>query len=198
MDEYMAKISFFGFNWVPQNYMLCQGQLVSVAENQALFSLVGPNFGSYSSTQFSLPDLRGRVLRGRVVVGQGSASWGTFQVGQTGGSSTITLTTANMPAHTHTGTIENVSTSIKVSGNVGVSSTPGGKSNNLTLAGSSNVDTKIYNAEVPSVVLNTGDNTVNGSVTIGATGSGQAFSNMQPYLTLNACILTNGLYPPRT
>ena len=194
MEEYMAKISFFAFTWTPRNYKPCQGALLSITGNSALYSLLGTNFGG-SSTSFGLPDLRGRVM-----VGQGiSPYYGEFLFAQTGGRTTTTLTTTNMPSHTHTPTLtlEDATTTVKVSSVLGVSNVPGGRQGYTTLAALDPSSSSLYNKEIPDTELNIDGNTVSGSVTIGSTGSGQSFTNMQPYLSLNPCMVTVGLYPSR-
>lgn len=92
MDQYIGEIRMFAGNFAPQGWLLCQGQLISIAENDVLFSLLGTTFGGDGQTTFALPDLRGRVPI--------HASPAHPQ-GQKGGSETITLTAGQMPAHTH-------------------------------------------------------------------------------------------------
>ncbi len=189
MDEYMAKISFFGFNWCPRNYMFCQGQLVAIAENTALYSLLGTNFGGDSRSTFGLPDLRGKVM-----MGQGSPQ---HPFGSMGGNETTTLSVRNLPQHTHDAslTFANNSVTIKASADDGKSNTPGGK--NKTLCAIADNAAKIYGQGTPDVDLNIGDNNITGAVTVNPAGSSQYFSNMQPYLVLNPCILTQGIFPSR-
>jgi microcystin-dependent protein len=193
MDEYMAKIVFFGFEWCPRDYMACNGQLINIESNSALFSLLGTNFGGNGTINFALPDLRGRAM-----VGQGSSAFGTFIIGNAGGNTTTSLTTANMPSHTHAATLNltNNTTTVKVSTSDGSSQSAG--SRNGTLGGLTSETDRLYNNETPTFDLNVAGNTVEGTVTNGSTGSGQSFNNMQPYLVLNPCIVTVGLYPPRT
>ena len=193
MDEYLAKISFFGFNWCPNYYMSCNGALIPVVQNQALYSLLGTQFGGNANPNFALPDLRGRV-----VMGQGNSSYGqSFLVGQMGGAFTTTLTEAQLPAHAHAAALalENATTTIKASDADGSSTKP--SSRGATLGALVSASDKLYNNQTPNVSLNVAGNTVTGSVTVGITGSGQAFTNMPPYTVLNPCILTQGLYPTR-
>lgn len=195
MEEYMAKIVFFAFNWNPRSYSTCEGQLVAISSNQSLYSLLGSKFGGDGRSTFGLPDLRGRVI-----VGQGNGpGLGNFIFGQTLGNTTTTLAAANMPSHTHAASLNltNNTTTVKVSDADGASGTPGGRGNNTTLAASDSTSVKIYNAETPNVELNVAGNTVEGTVTNGSTGNGQSFNNMQPSLVLTPCIVTQGLYPPR-
>jgi microcystin-dependent protein len=191
MEEYMAKITFFGFNWAPRNYMYCQGQSIAIAPNQALYALIGTLYGPYSSTTFSLPDLRGRV-----VVGQGASAWGSFQIAQTGGGSTTTITANNMPQHTHKAvlSLQNATTTIMVSDQDGTSSKASSRGATL---GAVTGGSTLYNNLAPNVNLNVAGNTVSGSVSNELTGLGEPFNNMQPYITLNPCILTSGLFPSR-
>ena len=98
MDPFLGQISLLGCNFAPQGWALCQGQLLSIAQNTALFSLLGVNFGGDGRTNFQLPDLRGRAPVG---FGQGPGL-SAYTIGQTGGGETISISSANHPAHSHT------------------------------------------------------------------------------------------------
>lgn len=193
MDEYMAKISFFGFNFTPLNYLQCAGQLLSIPQNSALFSLLGTYFGGNGSSNFGLPDLRGRV-----VLGQGDSNYGQyFTIGQMSGAPTTTLTEAQLPVHTHASalTLQNATTTVYASDADGTATKPSSRA--ATLGALVSTTDKLYNNQTPNVSLNVAGNTVSGSVTIGNAGLGQPFTNMPPYTVLNPCILTQGLYPTR-
>jgi microcystin-dependent protein len=97
-DPFLGEIELYGFNFEPRGFAFCNGQIMSIAQNTALFALLGTTYGGNGQTTFALPDLRGRVA---VQLGQGPGL-SDFQIGQTGGSETITLTIGNIPAHTHT------------------------------------------------------------------------------------------------
>lgn len=186
MDEYMGKISFFGFSWCPQFYEFCNGQILDISNNTALFSLIQTYYGGNGTTNFGLPDLRGRVI-----VGASSST----PLGYSGGNMMTTLSSNNMPNHTHSAslTLTNATTTVKASQANGDSNIPEGR--NLSLGGATSGN--LYCSKAPDVTLNVGGNTVEGSVEIGNSGSGASFSNMPPFQSLNPCILTNGLYPSR-
>lgn len=173
----MGKISFFGFNYVPVNYMACEGQLIAISENQALYSLLGSRFGGDGRVSFGMPDLRGRVVIG---AGEGP-QLSNFNMGSRGGSQSTTLTINNLPAHTH-------SLEVKVSDVEATSTQAVGRENSLAIGGDN-----MYANSTPSVALDIGEN----STEVGKTGSGQPFNNIPPYLVLNACVLVQGLWPSR-
>lgn len=95
-EPFIGEIKIFGFNFAPQNYQLCNGQIVSISQNTALFSLLGTTYGGNGQTTFALPDLRGRMPIGQ---GQGSGL-PDYMMGEVSGTTNTTLTTANLPAHT--------------------------------------------------------------------------------------------------
>ena len=97
MDEYIGIIKLFAGNFAPRNWALCQGQLLPIAQNQALFSILGTTYGGNGTTNFALPDLRGRTP---ICFGQGPGLQPYVQ-GQTGGVETVTLIQTQIPAHTH-------------------------------------------------------------------------------------------------
>ena len=96
-QPYLSEIQIFGFDFAPKNWAQCNGQILPIAQNQALFSLLGTAYGGNGTTTFALPDLRGRVP---VHMGQG-AGLSPFNMGQVGGSETHTLTVQQLPAHSH-------------------------------------------------------------------------------------------------
>jgi microcystin-dependent protein len=97
-SSFIAEIRLFGGNFAPRNWAFCQGQILSIATNTALFSLLGTTYGGNGTTTFALPDLRGRVA-----VGQGNGpGLSPVIIGQTGGSESVTLLATQMPAHAHT------------------------------------------------------------------------------------------------
>src|SRR3984957_122043 len=96
-QPFLAEIRMFGGNFAPQGWALCNGQTMSIAQNTALFSLLGTNYGGNGTTTFNLPDLRGRVP-----IHMGTSSLGTQWVeGQVGGAESVTILQSNMPAHNH-------------------------------------------------------------------------------------------------
>jgi microcystin-dependent protein len=98
MDPFLGEIRLFAGNFAPNGWALCNGQIMSIAQNTALFSLLGTTYGGNGQTTFALPDLRGRVP---VHAGQGP-NLSNYSLGQQGGVESVTLTTNHMPAHTHT------------------------------------------------------------------------------------------------
>jgi len=192
MDVFLAMIAYFGFNWAPDGWALCNGQTLSIIQNQALYSLMGAVYGGDGQSTFGLPDLRGRV-----VLGQGVSSvvpHTSYAMGNTTtGVELFTLTTAQMPAHNHAAQLTNATAIIKANSGVGSASTPSSRSS--VLAGTSNVP--MYTSTAPDITLNVGDGGVAGTVTVAVNGNSSAVSVMQPYCVLNACIATQGLYPMR-
>src|SRR5207247_5566025 len=100
-EPFLGEIKVISFNFPPRGWTFCNGQLLPINQNQALFALLGTTFGGNGQTTFALPDLRGRTP-----LGQGQHFAGSFYVqGQNGGAESVTLTTSQMPAHTHTVTV---------------------------------------------------------------------------------------------
>ena len=184
MEPFVGQLMPVGFNFAPSGWARCEGQLLSIASNTALFSLLGTTYGGDGETTFGLPDLRGRVP-----VGQGngpglpSISWG-----QKSGNHQTNLVTANLPAHNHTGNV-NVS-----SANSSLSTPTAGVS--LGVAGSTSGRTftpiQAFNNSAPNIALNAA------SVTTNNTGSNTAFTNMQPYVGMYWIIALFGIYPSRS
>ena len=179
-QPYLGEIEFFGFNFAPRGWALCQGQIMPINQNQALFSLLGTNFGGDGRTTFALPDLRGRVPVGQ---GQG-AGLSARSIGQTGGEETHTLATAELPAHTHSlGAVGAPPANTEIlspSGNlvsVGTGTEPGGVSGPFNA----------YSTATPDVSLNPG--------VVSPSPGAAPHSNLMPYLALTPCIALNGVYP---
>ncbi len=172
MEPILGQICLFGFNFAPRGWAFCNGQLLSIAQNTALFSLLGTTYGGDGVTTFGLPDLRGRAA---VQFGQ-SPGLSQYDLGERGGAETTTLTLANMPAHTHPV-------------NVPTTDSPAGTDdpNGTILA---NGGTAIYGA------VNEGNGSY-GGITSGIVGSNMPFSIQSPYLALNYCIALQGIYPSR-
>jgi len=171
-EQFIGEIKFVGFNFAPAGWALCDGSLLRIANNTALFSLLGTTYGGDGVTTFALPDLRGRLPVG---VGQG-AGLTNRDLGQTGGAEQVTLTAEQMPAHSH---------SLNASSAVANSTSPGG---NL-LAETKNPGKETYSTAGASATLN--------PAAIGSAGSGQPHENMPPFLTLNCIIALTGIFPAR-
>ncbi len=191
-DPYLGQITAFGFNFQPRGWLLCQGQILSIASNTALFALLGTNYGGNGQTTFALPDLRGRVIIGQ---GQGPGL-SDYVIGEVGGSETVTLLSSQMPMHTHT--LAASSGGTKASTLAGTESVPGTNSA-VTLAVPSDADTRaavnLYNNDAAPTVTLTGSG--GAASQTGITGGSLPFSIMQPYLTLNYSIAVEGIFPSR-
>lgn len=168
----MGTVRLFAGNFAPLGFMLCQGQILSISSNTALFSILGTMYGGNGTTTFALPDLRGRVPLG---VGQGPGL-SSYVEGQTTGSETTALTVNNLPAHNH-----------PLQAHAG-GGNQGGPSGNL-LAASDQRNSQYSNVTVADATLAT--------TAIGNTGSGTGHSNMQPSLALHYIICTQGIFPSR-
>ncbi len=170
-EPFIAGIVLFAGNFAPRNWAFCNGQLLSIAQNTALFSLVGTTYGGDGRTTFALPDLRGRVP---IHPGQGPGL-SNYALGQLSGTETRTLVTTNMPAHNH---------SLIAVSESGDASAPAG----AFLANTGTLD-KEYKTTGTAVAMN--------SQAIGISGGSQPFSIVQPYLCLNYIIALFGTFPSR-
>ena len=192
MDAFLAMIAYFGFNFIPMGWAICDGHTLSVVQNSALYSLLGFTYGGDGVNNFGLPDLRGRV-----VLGHGISSIGThtnYSMGNTTtGVESVTLSTAQMPIHNHLATIGTASSTIKANSTPGTTGNPTARINVIAGATSG----FLYNAIAPDITLNVGGGAVAGTVTVATNGSSAPVSVMQPYCVLNACICTMGIYPTR-
>ncbi|MCO6457618.1 MAG: phage tail protein [Pirellulaceae bacterium] len=167
---YLAEIRAFGFNFPPRGWALCDGQLLPINQNQALFSLLGTTYGGDGRTTFALPDLRGRTA---VKFGQGPGL-AAYQLGSGGGQETVAVSLAQLPAHSH---------GLQASSAAASQEAP---SNTRVLG---KVEEDIYGAGAANQPL--------GASAVGSTGGGQAHENMQPFLVLNFCIALQGVFPSR-
>ena len=170
-EPYIAEIFMGGMNFAPRGYATCQGQILTIAQNTALFSLLGTTFGGNGQTTFALPDLRGRVPMG---MGQGPGLT-PRTLGEQSGAESVTLLTNQMPAHTHT---------LQAVSEAGDASAPAG----AYLANSGALD-KEYKANGSIVGMN--------PAAIAPIGGSQPHNNLQPYLVLNFYIAVQGIFPSR-
>jgi microcystin-dependent protein len=166
-EPFIAEIRIFPYNFAPKNWADCNGQLIGIAQNTALFSLVGVTYGGNGTTTFGLPNLQDRVALGW---GQGPGL-SNYALGQTGGVSTQTLLTAQIPQHSHT---------VGAYNRVGNAANP----NNAVPARVSG-ETPYVNA-VPATPL---------GVSVGMAGNSSAHNNLMPYQNLRYCICMFGTYP---
>ena len=168
-EPFLAEIRIVGFNFAPRGWAFCDGQILPINQNQSLYSLLGTNYGGDGRTSFALPDLRSRSPMHR---SDGHA------LAQKSGAETVTLTAAEIAAHTH---------AAKASSSPANEDRPAGR----VLSATSPVTDLLYrDAEAANA-------TAVRSGTVTNAGGGQAHDNMQPYLTVNFCIALRGLFPSR-
>jgi microcystin-dependent protein len=170
-EPFLGQVCTFGFNFAPRGWAFCNGQILPIAQNTALFSLLGTTYGGNGTTTFALPNLQSRVP---VHFGTG-AGLSNYALGQQGGTETNTLIVNQLPAHSHP---------LTAHGEDANSTNP---SNNRPAAATGSPPPSIYsNAAADTNMQPTGN-----------TGSNQPIGNIQPYLALNFCIALEGIYPSR-
>lgn len=170
MDPFVAEIRIFPFNFAPKGWAWCDGQLMPISQNTALFSLLGTTYGGDGKSNFALPDLQGRAP---MHPGQGPGL-SLHDLGESGGSDTVSLLESEIPSHSH---------SVNVSIADGINQSPAGEK----LA--SGVGVGQYAAPVSLTSLNEN--------ALVPAGGDQPHNNLQPYLTLYFCIALQGVFPPR-
>ena len=164
---FIGELKLAGFNFAPRGWAFCNGQLLPIAQNTALFALLGTNYGGNGQTTFALPDLRGRTP---VHIGS------NVNLGEQGGVESVTLTVAQLPAHGHT---------LAGSSDLANASAPGGALPAAKPRGG-------INRYAPA-----GSDTVMAPGSVAAAGGGQPHNNMQPYLVLSWLIALEGVFPSR-
>ena len=176
MDPFVAEIRIFPFNFAPKGWAFCNGQILPLSQNTALFSLLGTTYGGDGKSNFALPDMQGNAP---MHPGQGPGL-SLHDLGETGGVETVTLLNSEIPLHAHTvaGSINANGDSITPANSIW-SQAPGGRGS-----------LQLYTPGAPTGGMNPNP--------LGMTGGNQPHNNMQPYLTLNFCIALQGVYPPRT
>lgn len=177
-DPYLANVTIFAGNFAPLYWAFCNGALLSIAENTALFSLLGTTYGGDGQTTFALPDLRGRFA---IHAGSGPGL-PPYDLGQVGGSESTTLLTPNLPAHNHI--VTSVTGTPGAFLDAGTANAPGGNVPGLVTARYSTISDT---AMAPTIT-----NTVTPVV-----GSNQPISNLSPYIAMNYIICVEGIYPSR-
>lgn len=172
MEPFIGEIRIFAGNYAPRGWALCQGQLLPIAQNQALFALLGTIYGGDGRTTFALPNLAGRIP-----INQGTGpGLSPRPIGQAGGAETVTISVQEMPSHSHVANCSNAgSNQASPVGNFW-STDPGG-------------NTGAYNNTAGSQMAATA---------IGNTGGGQAHNNVQPFLVINYIIAIQGIFPSRS
>ena len=176
-QPFMGQIMPIAFDWAPKGWALCNGALVAISTNQALFSLLGTFYGGDGIRTFGLPDLRGRAILGS------TGQTGNYPAGLTSGQAAVTLTTQQIPLHLHgiaaSTTAGQGRFAVTPAGNIfAVNNNPPGR-NIFLLAGSDETNLALGTNIVPD-------------------GGSQPHNNMQPYLTINYVIAMQGIYPSRS
>lgn len=216
MDPILGQIILWPLAWIPQGWALCDGSLLNVVQNQALFSLLGATYGGDGRTNFALPDLRSRVPMGAHNVGAVASKEGAATAPVTGAASAnLTIGVANLPAHTHTATFStstgssSVDIAIPVNNATGDNNVPG---TGLVLGkGTAGANpAKVYSSVAANATLKPFSVSVpaaGGTVANANTGGGQPLpvslnmtgtvSTLQPSLSLNYIIAVQGIYPMR-
>jgi len=170
-EPFLSEIRIFSFNFPPKGWAACNGQLLPINQNQALFSLLGTVYGGNGQTNFALPNLRGRAQ-----IHEGSG----HTLGEAAGSTAVTINMQSMPTHTHFLSANMAVVSANQNATLGV---PGG--NNWANNGKT-----IWNTGQGNAVMN--------PQAVGNVGGSQPHNNMQPYLVLNFCIALQGIFPSQT
>lgn len=186
-EPFIGQIQPYGFNFAPRGWATCDGQLLPISQNTALFSLLGTIYGGDGRTTFALPDLRGRAPMHQ---GNGPGLY-TRKIGGKGGTEMVTLAVSQMPAHDHTGQATLIG-KVKCSSGAGNADSPVGNSlaeldrhNQYSNAGA--------NADMANGTVD-----ATGTLTTSTAGGSQPHNNMPPYLVINYCIALVGLFPSRS
>ena len=172
MDPFIAEIRIFPLNFAPRGWAFCNGQLIGISQNTALFSLLGTTYGGDGRTTFALPNLQGRIP---MHPGQ-SPGLPNYDLGESGGSTAVMLQESQMPAHTHAWMASNQTAEDRTPANEFVARATGGTLYTTTSDGL----------------------TPMASGAVAPVGGGQPHNNLQPYLTVNFCIALQGIFPPRS
>jgi microcystin-dependent protein len=171
MDPLLASILIFAGNFAPRGWAFCNGQVLSISQNTALFSLLGTTYGGNGIQTFGLPDLRGRVP---IHYGQGPGL-SNYDLGQMSGTENVTMLLTNMPAHNHL---------INANSGAGDTAAPAG-----AIPANTGALDREYSTSAANVTMN--------AQMVSQTGGSQPFSIMQPYLALNYIIALQGIFPSR-
>jgi microcystin-dependent protein len=176
MDPFIGEIRLFGGNYAPQDWALCNGQLLAISQYSALFSILGNRYGGNGQTNFALPNLNGRVP-----VGAGTGPGLTSrELGEMDGTAAVTLLATQMPAHTHVAN---------------------GVAANGTTQSPANAEWAQYNTTsrpaVHAPLYGTPADVTMAPTALGVSGGSQPHNNMQPFLAMNFIIALNGIFPPR-
>lgn len=171
-EPYIGQIMLASFSYAPKNYAQCNGAVLPISQNQALFALLGTTYGGDGVTLFKLPDLRGRTP-----LGTGTSPEQTgYPLGQAGGAENVSLLDSQVPPHVHTASYSSQAATFRIPGN-------------SSLFGDTGTTALYANATGPQVALN--------PATVAGGGQGAPHPNLQPYTVLNFCIALAGVFPPR-
>lgn len=188
MNGTIAEVRLFAGNFAPRTWAYCEGQLLSINSNQALFSILGCTFGGDCRTTFALPDLRGRTA-----IGEGTGSGlSHYSLAEKTGQTYVILSTAQIPPHTH-------AVATNLTGNVqpGCSADEGSSDDaSGAYPAISPTGEKVYNTNRDGAMANS-QLAISGNVDCLAAGSSQQHYNMQPFLTMNYIICLQGIFPSR-
>jgi microcystin-dependent protein len=184
-SPFLSEIDLFAFNFAPHGWAQCNGQLLPINQNQALFALLGTTYGGNGITTFALPDLRGRAALG---FGQGPGL-SSHALGESTGAESITLTVSQLAAHSHTVSPSAITATARGRNAPGNQQTPV----NAVPAIDAASTVLMYATATPTA--NAGALTLTGTVSAGAVGSTQAHENRQPLLALTFCIALQGIFP---
>jgi microcystin-dependent protein len=174
-DPFVAEIRIFPFNFAPRGWAWCDGQLMPLSQNTALFSLLGTTYGGNGKSNFALPDLQGRAP---MHPGQGPGL-SLHDLGETGGSETVTLLESEIPAHAH-----GIFASTNAADEEGTKQPAGG------MPGAQQGSNQLYTALASAVSFS--------DQALAPAGGDQPHNNLQPFLTFYFCIALQGVFPPRT
>jgi len=174
-EPFVAEIRIFGFNFAPKGWAFCNGQILPISQNTALFSLLGTTYGGDGQSNFALPNLQGYAP---IMPGQG-AGLSFYDLGQSGGEPNVTLLESEIPAHSHT---------VKANSGAGTQSSPANA--DWASAKILRQGTNLYTQSAPNTTMSTQAFTT--------AGGALPHNNMPPYLVLNFCIALQGVFPPRT
>ena len=173
-EPFIGQVMMFAGNFAPRGWAFCQGQILSIAQNTALFSILGTTYGGNGQTTFALPDLRGRVP---IHSGQGPGL-SSYALGQQAGAETVTLIQNQIPAHTHAVNASSTAPSPALASPTG-----------NVLAAAARGSPPIYSSVAPNTTMHAN--------MVAPAGGSQPHTNIQPYLCINFIIALEGIYPSR-
>lgn len=173
MDPFIGEIRMFGFNFAPRGWALCDGSLLSIAANSALFALLGTQFGGNGVSTFGLPDLRGRFP-----THFGNSSLGSKNIGEASGATSVSVLTTNLPSHAHP-------FAVAATSGLATQVSPAGA---VLAAGQGTAEAR-YATEAADVTL--------APMNTSPVGGSQALPIQNPYLVVNFCIAIEGIFPSR-